>query len=164
MILAIDPGSTESGVVLINKDFSLKYFDIIPNDKAVSIIESEIGNNKPNVAIEMVAHYGSGMPAGKTVFDTCVWIGRFTEAFVQMGLTVTTIPRQTVKLHLCHSARAKDQNVIQALVDRFASDTHGKYGKGTKKDPGFFYGFRDDVWQAFALGVTYIDLKEEGNL
>ena len=34
------------------------------------------------------------------------------------------------------------------------------YGKGTKKAPGWFYGFSGDMWQAYALGVTYIDLGD----
>jgi len=164
MTLAIDPGSTESGIVLMDKEYTPVFFDIIPNEKVIPIIALEIGAKKPYTVIEMVAHYGTGMPAGKDVFETCIWIGRFVESLTQMGLVVTTLPRQTVKLHLCNSVRAKDKNVIQALVDRFSDTVHGKYGKGTKKDPGFFFGFRDDVWQAFALGTTYIDLKEKGEL
>jgi len=68
--------------------------------------------------------------------------------------------RRDVKLNLCGSARAKASNIIQALVDRFASG-EPNYGKGTKKTPGWFYGFKADVWQAYALGVTYIDKQGE---
>ncbi len=66
-------------------------------------------------------------------------------------------------MHLCGSPRAKDPNVTQALVDRFARG-ETNYGKGTKKSPGFFYGFSADMWQAYALAVTYLDMKKEGKL
>lgn len=163
MILAIDPGTTESGVVLMDDYYDPVFLDIVPNNKLVSVLGLEIGERKPHVVIEMIGHYGTGMPAGKDVFDTCIWIGRFIESFARMGLFVRTIPRKTVTLHLCNSVRAKDQNVIQALVDRFDRE-HGKYGKGTKDNPGFFFGFRDHIWQAFALGTTYLDLKESGEI
>ena len=66
------------------------------------------------------------------------------------------MPRMEVKKHLCHNHQAKDSNVIQALVDRFAYGEPNR-GKGTRKAPGFFYGFKADVWQSFALAVTYFD-------
>ena len=42
----------------------------------------------------------------------------------------------------------------QALKDRFGD-------KGTKKKPGHFYGFSKDIWQAYALGVYWIDTQKE---
>ena len=66
------------------------------------------------------------------------------------------MPRLKVKQHICHDSRAKDSNIIQALVDRFAYGQRNR-GKGIKKEPGFFYGFKADIWQAFALAVTFFD-------
>ncbi len=58
--------------------------------------------------------------------------------------------------------RAKDRNVTQALVDRFSYSRHkAKGGSGVKADPGYFYGFKKDIWQAFAVGVTYLDNPPE---
>jgi len=143
-ILAIDPGPVESAYVIMD-DYKPVAFGKIDNHDILGIVDSE-----KRLIVEMVSHYGTGMPAGKTVFDTCVWIGRFIE---RMDGTVDTILRATVKTHLCGMARAKDGNVIQALCDRFGE-------KGTKKHPGWFYGFAKDVWQAYALGVAWMDAQE----
>jgi hypothetical protein len=55
--------------------------------------------------------------------------------------------------------RGDDAAVNGYLANRFA---HGvrNHGKGTKKDPGYFYGFVGDSWAAYALGVAYLDLLE----
>ena len=71
----------------------------------------------------MIASYG--MPVGKEVFDTCVWIGRFIEAF---DLEYEYVYRKDEKMNLCHSMKAKDSNIRQALIDRFGE-------VGTKKKP-----------------------------
>ena len=56
----------------------------------------------------MVACYG--MPVGKEVFDTCIWIGRFIQEADELGAV---------------------------------------------------YGFKADIWSAYAVAVTYLD-KEKG--
>ena len=165
MILAIDPGNIESGVVIIDeKTLEPHFAEKMENEDLIQCIYDKIEcfDNYNNVAIEMVACYG--MAVGKTVFDTCVWIGRLQEAinYVYPGVDIQFIYRKDEKINLCGSMKAKDSNITQALVDRFASDTTNK-GKGTKKEPGWFYGFKKDIWQAYAVGVTYYDmyLKEE---
>jgi hypothetical protein len=157
-LIAIDPGPVSSGVCLIDAETYNPIKAIkIENVMVMEILAPHIHGNTL-VVIEMVAHYGTGMPAGKDVFETCIWIGRFIEQFTQKYLVVETLPRKSVKMNLCNSVRAKDSNIRQALVDRFAPGERN-YGKGTKTQPGFFFGFSADAWQAYALGVTYIDMK-----
>lgn len=155
-ILAIDPGNQESGAVLIRaEDFKPLIIRKAPNEYLLDEITKNAGMIDEAV-IEMVASYG--MAVGATVFETCVWIGRFEQRLRDFGKTVARIPRLRVKMNLCHKSTAKDSNITQALVDRFAQNEPNK-GKGTKKAPGFFYGFKKDIWQAYALGVTYLDEK-----
>lgn len=151
MILAIDPGNAESAYVLIDENYKPVEFAKVINEEMLKIIEKNKMAN--DVVIEMVASYG--MAVGKEVFDTCVWIGRFFESSRNTNRTYTAkVYRKDVKLNLCGQTKAKDSNIIQALKDRFGD-------KGTKKNPGWFYGFSKDVWQAYALGVTYLD-KQKG--
>ena len=74
----------------------------------------------------------------------------------QQGYQIQKIFRREEKLYLCGRASAKDANIRQALVDRYAPG-EPNYGKGTKKNPGFFYGFSADMWAAMAVAVTYFD-------
>lgn len=162
-LIAIDPGNEQSGVCLVNVlDYRPVKITKVNNWRLMRDW-LDIDLNGKMVVIEMIGHYGTGMPAGKEVFDTCVWIGRFLQFFNERGIDVDMVMRHQIKLHLCRSARAKDPNVIQALVDRFAPG-EPNYGKGTKKAPGWFYGFSADMWQAYALAVTYLDMKKEGKI
>lgn len=157
-VIAIDPGTTESGVcVLDSADYRPIEAKKISNWGLMSDWRY-VDYGEHWVVIEMIGHYGTGMPAGKEVFDTCVWIGRFMQFFNERGVVADLVMRHEVKMHLCNSTRAKDPNVRQALVDRFAPG-QSNYGKGTKNHPGWFYGFAADEWQAYALGVTYIDTR-----
>jgi len=162
-ILAIDPGNTESGWCLIDADDCrpLDFGKDLNANVLLLFRRADIVLAEPEVraVIEMVGHYGTGMPAGKDVFETCVWIGRFQQhALGGLGTLPTLVKRHPVKLHHCGSSRAKDSNIIQALVDRFAPG-QPNHGKGTKAAPGWFYGFRADVWQAYALAVYAADTE-----
>lgn len=164
MILAIDPGNEQSGVVLIRerdlkpivaeKITNEELLDNILMDRYERLEESECINH---VAIEMIASYG--MAVGQSVFETCVWIGRFIQALEDnyYNDSLKFIYRKDEKMNLCGSMKAKDSNIVQALIDRFAPNTPNK-GKGTKKEPGWFYGFKKDIWQAYAVAVTYHDM------
>lgn len=164
MILAIDPGNEQSGVVLIRerdlkpivaeKITNEELLDNLLMDRYERLEESKCINH---VAIEMIASYG--MAVGQSVFETCVWIGRFIQALEDnyYNDSLKFIYRKDEKMNLCGSMKAKDSNIVQALIDRFAPNTPNK-GKGTKKEPGWFYGFKKDIWQAYAVAVTYHDM------
>lgn len=156
MLLAIDPGNIESAYVLMDA-YKPVDFGKVPNDQLLdTILARGLAKWPEVVAIEMIASYG--MPVGREVFDTCVWIGRYSLAMELGGTAVEYVYRQEVKLQLCGTSRAKDGNVRQALIDRFARHDL-KNGKGTKAAPDYFYGFKADIWQSYACGVTYLDTK-----
>ncbi len=148
-IIAIDPGNIESAYVILDQNFNILDFGKADNN----VISWKLGNERLDIfVIEMIASYG--MAVGKEVFDTCVWIGRFWE--VSKARIKDTIYRKEEKINICGSMKAKDSNIRQALIDRFAKHDL-KNGKGTKKNPDTFYGFKSDIWAAMAVGVTYID-------
>ncbi len=155
-LLAVDPGNRESAYVVVDVATCRPLrFGKVSNDSMLAVLEDETADVTA-VVIEMIGHYGTGMPAGRDVFDTCTWIGRFQQLLIMQGQAPQLIARRHVKLHLCGSAQAKDSNVTQALVDRFAPG-EPNHGKGTKAVPGWFYGFAKDVWQATALAVYAAD-------
>ena len=147
-ILAIDPGNKESAYVLIDSNFKPLNFGKISNDELLSSLKHYPAKE---AVIEMIACYG--MPVGKEVFETCVWIGKFAHELSIHNIPVGYVYRKDVKLNLCGTTKAKDSNVSQALKDRFGI-------VGVKKAPGWFYGFHHDIWAAYATGVTYKDIND----
>lgn len=158
-ILAIDPGTVESGWVEYDAAAArIVGFGKTANAETLALIRQHDHNREVaasgghddhhHIAIEMVASYG--MPVGREVFETCVWVGRFMERW--NGPT-TRLTRIEIKSHLCHSARAKDSNIRQALIDRLGPP-------GTKKAPGPTYGIKGDIWSALAVAVTCADQLE----
>ena len=165
ILLAIDPGDEYSAVVFMDiETYKPLYFAKERNEEAIVhmsewILKKDFYEHKPvtNVACEMIASYGMGV--GAHVFWTCVEIGKFTTILEQTGCKVDYIYRKDEKMNLCKSMKAKDSNIRIALIDRFAQFDK-KAGKGTKKNPDWFYGFSADCWQAYAVGVTWIDIQK----
>jgi hypothetical protein len=155
--LAIDPGTTESAYVFAyggGGECSVQGFGKVPNEELLDLLVRGAQCSGPfaqaqQLAIEMVASYG--MPVGAEVFETCVWIGRFVQA---LTLPHEFIYRATVKAHVCKSAKAKDGNVRQALIDRWGGKERAI---GTKKKPGPLHGVSGDVWSALAVAVTFAE-------
>lgn len=153
IILAIDPGDKISGYVAWD-GIGILEKGIAENLTLLHNIIS--GRNYDLLALENVASYG--MAVGQNVFDTCFWIGRFYEKSLSDGHDVIKIFRKDIKTHICGTNKANDTNVKTALIDRFGDrQKHGKDAKGTKKNPGFFYGVKEDIWQAFAVAVYAYD-------
>lgn len=144
MIFAIDPGTTESGFVLFDAKW-VRESGTLPNAEILRRIQGEWDTDTV-LAIEMVAHYGKGMPVGKEVFETVVWIGRFQQAWFDPD-SVRRVYRGEVKQCLCNSARAKDPNIRQALLDLIGP-------QGTKAKPGPLYGVKGHEWSALGVAVV----------
>jgi hypothetical protein len=141
-IFGIDPGTTESALVSWENN-QVAASCIIPNDMVLLELA-----RCDTVVIEQIIS-SNGMAVGKETFRTVEWIGRFWQRALDVGKTVVLIPRGVVKNTVCHSARAKDGNIRQALIDIYGPP-------GTKKNPGVLYGLANDGWQAMALIHTYL--------
>jgi len=150
-ILALDPGTTETGFVYYFAG-NVVASGVKPNDMILQTLRDGWDMQAHVLAIEMIASYG--MPVGREVFETCVWIGRFMQAW-QDPASVRLVYRRDVKLHLCGSPRAKDPNVRQALIDLFPATGGGKTPQiGTKKQPGPLFGVSSHAWPALGVAVT----------
>ncbi|OQB96743.1 MAG: hypothetical protein BWX86_00585 [Verrucomicrobia bacterium ADurb.Bin122] len=158
-IIAIDPGTERSAWVVLDNG-RLVTFAYSPNAEVAATLAEERRNPRfpgARLAIEMMASLG--LPVGREVFETCVWIGRFIEAF---GGDAMMIYRSTVKANLCHSNRANDSTIRAALIDRFGPGKAAAIGTRGKHGP--LYGVTGDVWQALAVAVTAHDRLEVDKL
>ncbi len=169
-IMGIDPGNKESAFCLVSPDFHPLSFAKLPNmssqtagprdlffEEVKKQILSVPKEAQISVVIEGIESYG--MPVGREVFDTARYIGRL-EALIENEFMIcpAKIYRHDEKMTLCHSARANDATIKQALIDRFAPGVRN-HGKGTKKEPGWFYGMKADCWSAYAIAITYADMS-----
>lgn len=149
MILALDPGPQVTGWAALE---GMRVLDtgVVLNEQVLQMLQTGIGLVAwpSEVAIEMIASYG--MPVGREVFETCVWIGRFQQAWHRPE-AVRLVYRKDVKMHLCGTPRAKDPNVWQALLDKIGP-------VGTKKAPGPLYGVKSHARAAVAVGVTAFEV------
>lgn len=160
-VFAIDPGNIQSAYCVVDVE-TLRPLDFgkIQNEQLRQyILDFQFDREQDRAVVEMVQSFG--MAVGAEVFETVFWVGRFTECLNRRLLVPAgRVYRKEEKLHICHSTKAKDSNIRMALIDRFAKHDF-KFGRGTKKDPDWFYGFAADVWAAYAVALTFIETKME---
>lgn len=149
VILAIDPGSERSAFLKLIGGRPAA-FGIRTNDELLAMLRLGVPGGEPVdvVVIEQIRSYG--MSVGAEIFDTVHWAGRFSEA--AHPTPVVQLPRLKVKQAICHDSRAKDQNIRQALIDRFG-------GTSSIRKGGPLYGIANDVWSALAIAVTYAETE-----
>lgn len=131
-MIGIDPGTTQSAIVDVHPNGSIKAHATLPNTE----LEKQLRLAHDYVAIERVAC--QGMAVGQTVFDTCVWIGRFIAAAKTAHVEVFLVFRRDVKLYICGNQQAKDANIRRALIDRYGEGS-AKKGKQCPKCKGCGY-------------------------
>lgn len=138
IILAIDPGPKESGYVLY--EGRVLSAGVMPNEDMLRIVADD---RSDVLAIEYIVSYGKAV--GQETFDTCIWSGRFQQAWA-LPDEVHFVKRQEVKKSLGLPGSARDKDVNAALIRRIGP-------KGTKRAPGPTYGVASHAWAA--LGVAY---------
>jgi Holliday junction resolvasome RuvABC endonuclease subunit len=152
-VIALDPGTTETGYVVISKDGRvLLDKGILPNKDMLAKLR-RITGAPVHVVIEMVE--SRGMAVGVSTFETVYWIGRFTQAVEDLNTytaKVFRMYRRDVKIHTCGTARAKDGNIRQALIDRFEPELPS--GARPKQ---FLKGVSTHEWAALALAFAHRD-------
>jgi len=173
VLLAIDPGTTASGYCLYDTNTQTPTdFGKVPNPILLAAMVGGCADTPERcsggcidylpadiLAVEMIASYG--MPVGAEVFETCVWVGRFEQAWLHYRSgrpAPMRILRKDVKTHLCGTMKAKDGNIRQALIDRYGGKAAGI---GLKATPGPLYGFSGDMWAALGVAVTAAERRIE---
>jgi len=165
-ILAIDPGSERSAYVAYDtiQDVILGK-GRVGNETLLIFFSTETrsptfqtsGQEVQRLVIEYPEPRGQ-MLTSQLVTTVC-WIGRFVQAW---GCDWCKVDRKDVKMCLCGNTRAKDKNIRAALIERFPQTGGGKTpGIGTKQQPGPLYGFKDDLWAALAVAVTWTGAQSE---
>ena len=175
-VIAIDPGTFESAVIIFKDGEFTHLYEKNEIVRQLLLGYNLRGENASTLAMEMIASYG--MAVGKSVFETCVWIGRFIEAY---NGPFDMVYRKDVKMFLCHSMRAKDGNIRQAIIDLYGGkdiaignkkcpkckgkgwfkkrDNVCKYCKGAKwlLPPGPLVGIAEDEWAALGVALTWFN-------
>lgn len=146
IVLAIDPGNGQSGVVRFNGERVL-YAGVIPNDDVLRIIADD---RSDVLAIELFV--ATNQRLGNESIETIHWGGRFHQASGDPD-SVLLVPRHQVKRALGLGHRDGDKEVRAALQRALGP-------KGTKASPGPTYGVSSHAWAA--LGVAYAAYKQLG--
>jgi hypothetical protein len=153
-LLAIDPGPVKSAWLVwdsaVDRITHPTNKGIVLNAEMLNLIHIARGGCDA-VAIEKVASYG--MPVGAEVFETVFWSGRFAQ--MAHPIPVYRPTRAAIKMHICHSMKANDASIRQALIDRFSTSEQAAIG--LKASPGPLYGVTADIWSALAVAVTIAD-------
>lgn len=172
-IMAIDPGTTESAYVIMDDQYQIFNADKVGNDVILSIIADAPGLDA--VIIEDIEpRYSStdrsaaGAVMGQSTIETIKAFGRFSWQASLRGLMVGSIFRRDERSCLIPTKRNglpplpetapkhADGQIRVSLIRRFARHDKER-GRGTMANPDTFYGFHGDMWQAMAVGVTWLD-------
>ena len=155
MILALDPGTRETGIVAYNPKTS-QVASAMVGDNETLVNKLPVYTYLDGVACEWIESFM--MRVGSDVFETVYWTGRFHEAWGNSE-TFHRVTRKEVKLHLLGTVKGNDADVRAALIERFGPGR--KLAIGNKKAPGPLYRVKSHAWSALAVAVTYCDTKQQ---
>ena len=145
IILAIDPGSTQSGWCRLPITPGKEWCGVLPNVDLIAAIRDVLFCTV--LVIERFACYG--MTIGQETIDAIEWGGAFKQTSTA---PVITLFRREVKLAITGSPKANDAAIRQAIIDKFGGKENAI---GSKSVPGPLRCVKADAWSALALAFTY---------
>lgn len=173
MLLAIDPGTARSAYVGMTDKYEILAKAKVDNAQVLELImlggyDALVIECMEPRTLNTGKKQAPPQRIGDETYETCIWIGRFMEAAIRRGMDVHRVYRSEERKCLIPSKRnglppleppvpnTPDALIRRALAARFARFDKIR-GKGTARKRDVFYGFAADVWNAFAVGVVYLD-------
>lgn len=150
-VFAIDAGDTQSGFAILESKTKLLRipgeltFGKVSNEKILELIARWHG--RCDFAIEFPYPKNNVVPY--EVFVMAAWVGRMEQVLAQLGKGYAKIFRHREKSVMCKNGSATDAQIRAAVIDVMG-------GKGTASNPGPTFGVSADVWQAIAVGITFL--------
>lgn len=177
-LLAIDPGSEQSGFVLVDTADVHVLIDTAlpvitsgkwPNDVILERLRNNDGPLTIGVDVTIFeAMSPRGMPTSKQELEAIHWAGRLYEAASRWpdatARRVARLEREHVKRHLIGSTRPKggpsaDSRIRAVIIDRYGGIGGKAAAVGRKAQQGPLYGVTADAWAALAVALTWWDLN-----
>ena len=153
-VIAIDPGTTQSGYIIAELDFVKRNIDFGKFGKEDNFEMMDILLNTTGIdccIIEMPINYSGA----KTVDLTNVWIGRMIAKIrdLQRQMDYYLIPRSSIISHM--KPKKKDRERLGIIVKGNDSIIRGELIRYFGADK--CKGIAKDAWQALALLKTFYD-------
>jgi len=152
-IMGVDPGTTETGYVVIDEGYAILEAGKIPNEELIAIIKNDLPS-PDYVALESIGSYG--MAVGREVFQTCFFIGEVIRTCKDSGTPFTLYARQEYTRRICGVGKINDAVLRQALLLRFGGDRKG--------EPLHLLRGNSDKRSAFAVAVYHLDVLNSGGV
>lgn len=156
-LYAIDPGPQRSAIVaLVWEQAPLPRIAMAEKWLNADLLDFLWRHESDGSVLVIERIESMGMAVGEEVFETCVWTGRFIEAWDGKWDRVT---RRQVKLNLCGVMRAKDSNIRQSLIDRWGGPEAAQKATKGGRVAGPLSMLANDTWSSLAVGVTWRDYQ-----
>ena len=172
-LLAIDPGTARSAYVGMTDKYEILAKAKVDNAKVLELImlggyDALVIECMEPRTLNTGKKQAPPQRIGDETYETCIWIGRFMEAAIRRGMDIHRVYRSEERRQIIPSKRnglppleppapkSPDAQIRKALIARFARfDKVNGRGRANSRDT--FYGFAADMWNAFAVGVVYLD-------
>jgi len=163
-IIGLDPGPTHTGYAIVREDYSIYQADKVLNDDIITLLYRHEQMYDPplylkGVVIEDIIPYAnkykSKVSFGKSLIETCKWMGEFRHIADYSDISCYFYTRPQWGTSIVGNKACNDKAVAKALEVRF-----GGYEKGQPLE----LLTNTDKRSAFGVAVYHLDLIEEYNL